>query len=159
MTIMVDELKVWPHAKHPFLTGSCHLTTDGDLEELHAFAARIGMRRAWFQDHPTAPHYDLTPLRRQLAVQLGAKEVPAREQVVMRRDARAKSIVKKCCACGNHGRSVELHPKGPDGKDICLECFVKLAKSKFRAQPPIELRQVYDLLTPEQRRKAFRVVK
>lgn len=84
MTIMVDDLKVWT-TKRPFHLGSCHLTTDGPLEELHAFAARIGMKRAWFQEHRFAPHYDLTPGRRVRAVALGAVEVDAFQQVLMRR--------------------------------------------------------------------------
>jgi hypothetical protein len=83
--IMVDELAVWPGAKRPFHRGSCHLTTDGDLDELHAFAKRLGMRREWFQPHILAPHYDLTPERRAKALQLGAEIVPAREQSKRRR--------------------------------------------------------------------------
>ena len=83
--IMVDELTRWPHARPPFHNGSCHLTTDGTLEELHGFAARIGMRREWFQDHRIAPHYDLTPKRREHALRLGAVFVPMREQVLRRR--------------------------------------------------------------------------
>jgi len=82
--IMVDGLTVWTR-RPPFHKGSCHLTTDGPLEELHAFAAKIGMRRAWFQEHAFAPHYDLTPSRRELALQLGAVFVDAKEQVRMRR--------------------------------------------------------------------------
>lgn len=46
-----------------------------DLEELHAFAESIGMRRAWFQPHRVAPHYDLTPARHKKALELGAVEV------------------------------------------------------------------------------------
>jgi hypothetical protein len=42
-----------------------HLTVgpDGDLAELHAFAAAIGLRRAWFQDKPWPPRLrcQLTP--------------------------------------------------------------------------------------------------
>jgi hypothetical protein len=83
--IMVDELRVWSHARPPFHRGSCHLTTDGDLEDLHEFAARLGLRRAWFQRHRLAPHYDLTPEGRELAVGAGAVEVSAREQVRRRR--------------------------------------------------------------------------
>ena len=80
--ILVDELIVWPHAKHRcFKGGSCHLTiVDEPLENLHAFAARIGLKRAWFQDHPLAPHYDLTPGRREAALRAGAAFVSAREQ-------------------------------------------------------------------------------
>jgi hypothetical protein len=59
----------------------CHLVTDGPVEELHRFAARMGLRRAWFQDKPGAPHYDLNPRGRRLAVEMGAEEVTAREMV------------------------------------------------------------------------------
>jgi hypothetical protein len=54
---------------------------DGDLEELHAFAARIGLKRAWFQNHARCAHYDLTPGRREAAVGKGAVEVSPREAV------------------------------------------------------------------------------
>lgn len=81
---MVDELQVWPHAKGIFRKGSCHLTAT-TLDELHAFAARIGMRRAWFQDHPILAHYDLTPARRADALHLGAEVVPMRAQLRARR--------------------------------------------------------------------------
>ena len=83
--IMVDELQTWPHARPPFHRGSCHLTTDGDITDLHAFALSIGLRRAWFQDHRVAPHYDLTPGRRVAALAKGAVFVPIREQILRRR--------------------------------------------------------------------------
>ncbi len=78
--IMVDELKVHQTRIQCFKNGSCHLTTDGDIQELHMFAAIIGCKRAWFQDHPTHPHYDLTTSRREDAVRRGAVFVAAREQ-------------------------------------------------------------------------------
>ncbi len=83
--VLVDELRVWPNARRPFHLGSCHLTTDGEIDELHRFAHALGMRRQWFQDHPLAPHYDLTPGRRERALQLGAVFVPIREQLRQRR--------------------------------------------------------------------------
>lgn len=52
---------------------SCHLIADS-LDELHAFAASVGMKRAWFQPK-SSPHYDLTESRRKRAVQLGAIEL------------------------------------------------------------------------------------
>jgi hypothetical protein len=52
---------------------SCHLIAD-TVEELHAFATRLGMKRAWFQPEST-PHYDLTEGRRILAMRLGAVEL------------------------------------------------------------------------------------
>jgi len=46
-----------------------HLATDGDLAELHAKAAEIGLEPKWFQDHPRHPHYDVwgAPARRLVA--------------------------------------------------------------------------------------------
>ena len=56
----------------------CHLfAAPEDREELHEFAAAIGMKRCWFQ----GDHYDLVPPRRTLAVSLGALEVTRREAV------------------------------------------------------------------------------
>lgn len=84
MTIYVDELVAYQQEAKSggryFGSGkqSCHMMTDGDLEELHRFAERIGLRRAWFQGHnPRHPHYDLTPSKRAQAVRLGAQEVQA----------------------------------------------------------------------------------
>ena len=91
MTVMVDELRVWSFARPPFHRGSCHLTTDADLDELHAFAARLGLRRRWFQEHRLAPHYDLTPDLRALALAHGALMVSARQQALARRARRVGS--------------------------------------------------------------------
>ncbi len=83
--ILVDKLQTWPLAKAPFRKGFCHLTNPGGtLDELHAFAARLGLRREWFQEHPVAPHYDLTPAKRKHALGLGAAFKTAREQVLDR---------------------------------------------------------------------------
>jgi hypothetical protein len=87
MTIMVDELQRWPTNIRCFKAGSCHLTTDGTLDELHEFAARLGMKREWYQEHRIAPHYDLTAGRRAKALAMGAVFVPMREQVRRRRAA------------------------------------------------------------------------
>lgn len=89
--LMVDELRVWPNARHRcFRDGSCHLSTDGPIEELHAFAQRIGLRRAWFQEHRLMPHYDLSPKRREAALAAGAVFVPGLVQARARREARAQ---------------------------------------------------------------------
>ncbi len=78
MAVYVDDLNKWTD-RGLFAKGSCHMTADS-LDELHAFAAHIGLRRAWFQRHVIAPHYDLTPKRRQAAVNAGAVELSFREQ-------------------------------------------------------------------------------
>ena len=56
---------------------ACHMVADS-ADELHAMAARLGLQRAWFQDRPGCPHYDLTTARRALAVRFGAVELTAR---------------------------------------------------------------------------------
>lgn len=43
-----------------------------DLDELHALAAAIGLRRAWFQDGGRWPHYDVTSSKRESAIAAGA---------------------------------------------------------------------------------------
>jgi predicted kinase len=70
MAILVDELREYPEARLPFREW-CHMATDGSFEELHEFAARLGLRRAWFQ----RDHYDLPAHGRAAAVALGAEEV------------------------------------------------------------------------------------
>lgn len=54
----------------------CHMTADS-LDELHAMADQIGLRRAWFQKARLLRfcHYDLTPSRRAAAVRIGAVEI------------------------------------------------------------------------------------
>ena len=49
----------------------CHLVAES-LDELHRFAARLGLRRDWFQDKASYPHYDVTTTIRQRALRLGA---------------------------------------------------------------------------------------
>jgi hypothetical protein len=88
MAVYVDTLVKWPGAKAPFERGSCHMTAD-TLDELHAMAARIGLKRAWFQDHRLMPHYDLTPRRRAAAVEAGATEEGCIEGARRRRAARS----------------------------------------------------------------------
>jgi hypothetical protein len=58
----------------------CHLTAD-TREELHDLAARAGVPRRLFQEHPYRWHYDLPPDMRAEAVRLGAREVTTREIV------------------------------------------------------------------------------
>lgn len=92
MTVYVDELKVWPHARHAcFKRGSAHLTAD-TASELHAFAVALGLRIGWFQDRSVQPHYDLSPTKHALALKLGAVFVPAREQAKRRVAARVATV-------------------------------------------------------------------
>jgi hypothetical protein len=65
-----------------------HLVSTTDETELHQFAARLGLRRAWAQLRPasSAAHYDVTPPKRALALRLGAKEVTGRVLVRLNYD-------------------------------------------------------------------------
>jgi len=75
--VYVDEA-IWPWRGRKW----AHLMAE-DLDELHAFAARVGLKRSWFQGHTKYPHYDLVAWRRQRAIQLGAVSVTVRELVKM----------------------------------------------------------------------------
>jgi hypothetical protein len=81
--VFVDELadRGWN------LGPNCHLVAD-TTEELHAFAAMIGLKRDWFQPgrNDNRPHYDLTASRRRRAVGAGAVEVTGRELFTFLRD-------------------------------------------------------------------------
>lgn len=94
MTIYVDALNSWGWKMRGHVVQSCHMFTDSlDLEELHLFAEKIGLKREWFQPHKVAPHYDLVPARRARAVSLGAQEVGRKEASAIwraRRDAVAE---------------------------------------------------------------------
>ncbi len=57
----------------------CHMWCEpGEEEQLHEMAAKIGMRREWFQEK-RLNHYDLTPSRRRKAVAAGAIETNLRD--------------------------------------------------------------------------------
>lgn len=89
MSVYVDELVDHGLGAVPEVPRArywCHLFADTEAE-LHAFAARIGMRRSWFQDHGSVKHYDLTQSRRRLAVAAGAIERSAFDFLRARRAA------------------------------------------------------------------------
>lgn len=60
----------------------CHIITDGNINELHEFIMRIGIKRKMFRKKNSKhPHYDLRPGKRFLAIQNGAIEVSNRDIV------------------------------------------------------------------------------
>ena len=89
MTVYIDKLPAdsswgkWANGAH--MLGS-------DLDELHAIAQTLGLRRAWFQDKASFAHYDLTANKRGQAlrlhpanvdiVEIGLGDIP--EDVLMR---------------------------------------------------------------------------
>lgn len=54
-----------------------HMFCDPGCEgQLHAVASQIGLKRAWFQDKPRHPHYDITDRYRRAAIRAGAIDLP-----------------------------------------------------------------------------------
>lgn len=66
----------FPFTLDPRFKDYCHLFAD-DVTELHVFAKRLGLRREWFQVSQGMsgkfPHYDISPNKRRLALQMGAE--------------------------------------------------------------------------------------
>lgn len=54
------------------------LTSDESLDELFAFADRIGLRRSWFQPGDY-PHFDIIDSFRRIAIRHGARQASMRE--------------------------------------------------------------------------------
>lgn len=66
MTVYVDDaVTLWRGQRW------AHLMAD-TLEELHAFAARLGMPRHAFQNKTSGAHYDVTAPLREQAIAFGA---------------------------------------------------------------------------------------
>jgi hypothetical protein len=62
-----------------------HLTAD-TKDELHAFAAKLGLQRRWFQDKPRGHwHYDVTEGKRLQAIRLGAEMISIEDPTVLDR--------------------------------------------------------------------------
>lgn len=72
MTVLVDPA-VWPWRGRRW----AHLVSDESYEELHAFAARLGIPQRAFQ----GDHYDIPADTRERAIALGAQPVSSRELV------------------------------------------------------------------------------
>ena len=66
----------------------CHMLAD-TLDELHAFAALLGLKPEWFQGDASTPHYDLSLTNRRRALALGAIELDRRGTARLIRHLRA----------------------------------------------------------------------
>jgi len=89
MTVYVDDFRV-PSTVGGYRARWSHLFTDdmSDQAELHALAERIGLRRAWFQDAASYPHYDVTDRKRDDAITAGAVPITWRQTAAVIRRAR-----------------------------------------------------------------------
>ncbi len=69
MTVYVDDA-IWPWRGRRW----AHLMADS-LDELHHFAARLGIPRRAFQNKTSGAHYDIDSTARQYALILGAQPI------------------------------------------------------------------------------------
>jgi predicted kinase len=114
MAILVDELREYPGVELPF-TVWCHMASDAGFDELHEFAARLGLQRAWFQ----RDHYDLPAHGRAAAVALGAEEVATEELLLRMAGPRGDRARRRALApagvvwlSGGGGPAVLRYPPG-----------------------------------------------
>lgn len=73
MTCYVDTVRAYTRAGGQE-AHYCHLLAD-DRAELHELAARLGLPRRAFQEHPWRWHYDLPGRLRPAAISAGARSV------------------------------------------------------------------------------------
>jgi hypothetical protein len=104
MAVLVDELREYTHTRLPFRRW-CHLVSDTGFDELHAFAAALGIPRYRFQ----GDHYDLPAHLRADAVALGAREVTTRELTGRMAGPRGDRVRRR-----RRAREVLNGPSGPD---------------------------------------------
>lgn len=82
--IYVDEIRVIPRvsgAAKRYGNSWSHLWSDSEIEELHIFAEKIGLKRKYFQNKTFFPHYDVIPKKRELALKYGAQYMPLRNWI------------------------------------------------------------------------------
>jgi Protein of unknown function (DUF4031) len=85
MVYVDDSQLVWRGQKW------CHLVADS-IDELHAFAAQLGLKRHWFQERTRYPHYDVTVNVRARALGLGACPGDKRTIVACAKSLRAELV-------------------------------------------------------------------
>ena len=85
MTVLIDEPKWHQHGR----TWS-HLVSDTSLDELHAFAARLGIPERGFG----GDHYDLPDEMRAAAIAMGAVPVESRELLTRLKAAGLRKYVR-----------------------------------------------------------------
>lgn len=87
MSVYVDPIREVQYGRWGY---ACHMIAD-TVEELHAMAEAIGMKKDWFQ-LKSFPHYDLLRFRRDAAVKLGAVELDKRLFIRRLQEIRTKTI-------------------------------------------------------------------
>ena len=86
MTVYIDDMYRYAFGEFRGMQMS-HMIADDDAE-LHDMAARIGMKREWFQ----GDHYDVPLPRRERALEIGAVAITYRQAGAMRRRRAVEGI-------------------------------------------------------------------
>jgi len=87
--VYVDEIRDYgPKGKYS------HMWTDGDIEELHTFAIRLGLKRTWLHESKGLSgdfhHYDVVPSKRELALKRGAVYMPLKVWITSKKQKAAE---------------------------------------------------------------------
>lgn len=88
-------------------TDKIHLIAD-TLEELHSFAANIGMKAEWFQNHKRHPHYDIWGTMLKKALSSGAVVISSKDLVQKANKLNCSLSAVSGCSCDNfNGEAIE----------------------------------------------------
>jgi hypothetical protein len=99
MTVYVDDaVTLWRDQRW------AHLMADS-LEELHAFASRLGLPRHAFQDRRSGAHYDVTAAMRAHALELGAVAISRHTD-----RARTRAVIARARELATGGPKRALQP-------------------------------------------------
>jgi len=143
MAVYVDDANIQASVQNGSRTHTsawCHLTADTP-DELHAFAARLGLKRSYFQ--PGTPlggkpspfwHYDVTAGKRAQAVALGAAEVPARDLPKLCREREARGAEADTSAAGRAVRQAGIAHSGR--RPLAEQTAARLAAAGIGAGDP-----------------------
>lgn len=121
MAVYVDNAELAWRGKH-----WCHLVADS-VDELHAFAHRLGLKREWFQDRTRYPHYDVTVKLKERALDLGAHPGDKRTIIACAKNLRVELLGRRQDGFAQRSRcdsSEALPVKGPsDAQDAQQALF------------------------------------
>lgn len=137
MAIYVDDAMIEWRGKRWF-----HMITDGDLSELHEFAVnKLGLKRAWFQDDGTMPHYDVSAGMRDRAINMfGAIAIDMHGLADQVAAYMAKLVAPTILILLPYtGAGADLAMVWPKGRKPHLryEAILKTLCGQFLSQPPL----------------------
>lgn len=159
MTVYIDDARIpatVANGRTRHASRWSHLFADTEAE-LHEFAARLGLRRSYFQ--PTRPrgdgqpspfwHYDLTEGKRRQAVRLGAREVPWRQAPAIMRANEADRAAGRAWRAGDLGTAARLIREArdldPSRSRLWAERMDRITASSPQAELPFWCETCHDV--------------